>query len=273
MRAFPSQRKAAPMTDVTNPMSLFDLTGKVAVVTGGSRGLGKAMVEAFARQGADVVIASRKLPACEELATAVTAETGRRAVPVACHVGDWAQCDALFERVYEEFGRCDILVNNAGMSPLYNSLVEVTEALFDKVIEVNLRGPFRLMSIFGDRMKRDGGGSIINVSSIAAVKPTEVEVTYGAAKAGLNNMTISFARTYGPEVRVNCIMPGPFMTDISKAWDLEAFAERAKTEIPLLRGGEPEEVVGAALYFASAASTYTTGAVLKIDGGAAFTPA
>ena len=143
------------MTDVTNPLSLFDLTGKVAVVTGGSRGLGKAMVEAFARQGADVVIASRKLPACEELAAAVTAETGRRAVPVACHVGDWAQCDALYERVYAEFGRCDILVNNAGMSPLYNSLVEVTEALFDKVIEVNLRGPFRLMSLFGDRMKRE----------------------------------------------------------------------------------------------------------------------
>ena len=261
------------MSNPTNPMSLFDLTGKVAVVTGGSRGMGRCMVEAFARQGADVVIASRKLPACEELAAAVSAETGRRALPVACHVGDWAQCDALYERVYAEFGRCDVLVNNAGMSPLYNSLVEVTEALFDKVLEVNLRGPFRLMSLFGDRMQRDGGGSIINVSSIASVEPNPIESAYGAAKAGLNNLTISFARAYGPQVRVNCIMPGPFMTDISKAWDLEAFAERARTGIPLQRGGEADEVVGAALYFASAASTYTTGAVLKIDGGTAFAPA
>lgn len=261
------------MTDHTNPMSMFDLTGKVAVVTGGSRGLGKAMIEAFARQGADVVVASRKLPACEELAAAVAAETGRRAIGVACHVGDWAQCDALYERVYAEFGRCDVLVNNAGMSPLYDSLTSVTEALFDKVIEVNLRGPFRLMSLFGERMAADGGGSIINVSSIAAVKPTPIEATYGAAKAGLNNMTVSFARAYGPRVRVNCIMPGPFMTDISKAWDLESFAETARREIPLQRGGEPEEVVGAALYFASDASAYTTGAVLKIDGGAAFSPA
>jgi NAD(P)-dependent dehydrogenase (short-subunit alcohol dehydrogenase family) len=262
-----------PMTNPNNPTSLFDLTGKVAVVTGGSRGMGKAMIEAFARQGADVVVASRKLTACEELAAAVTAETGRRALPVACHVGDWDQCDGLYHRVYEEFGRCDVLVNNAGMSPLYDALVDVTQALFDKVIEVNLRGPFRLMSLFGDRMAADGGGSIINVSSIAAVRPTPIEAAYGAAKAGLNNLTVSMARAYGPNVRVNCIMPGPFLTDISKAWDLEAFAKRATTEIPLQRGGQAEEVVGAALYFASDASAYTTGAVLKIDGGMAFSPA
>lgn len=261
------------MTNPTNPMTLFDLTGKVAVVTGGSRGMGKAMIEAFARQGADVVIASRKLPACEELAAAVTAETGRRALAVACHVGDWNQCDALYQRVYEEFGRCDVLVNNAGMSPLYDSLTDVSQALFDKVLEVNLRGPFRLMALFGERMAADGGGSMINVSSIASVAPSPIEAAYGAAKAGLNNLTVSFARAYGPNVRVNCIMPGPFMTDISKAWDLEAFAQRAQNEIPLQRGGEAEEVVGAALYFASDASTYTTGAVLKIDGGSAFSPA
>jgi NAD(P)-dependent dehydrogenase (short-subunit alcohol dehydrogenase family) len=253
--------------------ALFDLTGKVAVVTGGSRGLGKAMIEAFARQGADVVVASRKLPACEELAAAVTAETGRRAIGVSCHVGDWEQCNALYERVYDEFGRCDVLVNNAGMSPLYDSLVEVSQALFDKVVEVNLRGPFRLSALFGDRMAREEGGSIINVSSVAAVRPTPIEAAYGAAKAGLNSLTTSFSRAYAPKVRVNCIMPGPFMTDISKAWDLEAFAETAKRDIPLQRGGEPEEVVGAALYFASNASAYTTGAVLKIDGGAAFSPA
>jgi NAD(P)-dependent dehydrogenase (short-subunit alcohol dehydrogenase family) len=262
-----------PMTNPSNPMSLFDLTGKVAVVTGGSRGLGRAMIEAFARQGADVVVASRKLAACEELAASVAAETGRQAIGVACHVGDWAQCDALYQRVYDELGRCDVLVNNAGMSPLYDSLVDVSEALFDKVLEVNLRGPFRLMALFGARMAQDGGGSIINVSSVAAVKPTPIEAAYGAAKAGLHNLTVSFSRAYAPAVRVNCIMPGPFMTDIAKAWDLEAFAQTAQRDIPLQRGGQPEEVVGAALYFASDASSYTTGAVLKIDGGSAFSPA
>jgi NAD(P)-dependent dehydrogenase (short-subunit alcohol dehydrogenase family) len=248
-----------------------DLTGKVAVVTGGSRGMGKAMVKAFAAAGADVVIASRKLDACAILAAEVTATTGRRALPVECHVGYWEQCNELAETVYDEFGRCDILVNNAGMSPLYDSVVEISEALYDKVLDVNLKGPFRLMSLFGHRMAQSpDGGSIINVSSVAAVRPTPNEATYGAAKAGLNALTLSMAREYGPKVRVNCIMPGPFLTDISKAWDLEEFNRTAKETIALQRGGEPEEVVGAALYFASDLSSYTTGAILKIDGGAVY---
>lgn len=251
----------------------FDMTDKVVVITGGSRGLGKSMVEAFAARGADVVITSRKLPACEMLAQAVTERTGRRALGVACHVGHWDQCDELFDTVYAEFGRCDVLINNAGMSPLYDSLGSVTEALFQKVIDVNLKGPFRLSAKFGEQMVADGGGSIINVSSIAAVRPSPAEAAYGAAKAGINNMTTSFARAYGPSVRVNTIMPGPFLTDISKAWDLDEFAKNAKRDIPLQRGGEPDEVVGAALYFASDASSYTTGSVLKIDGGMAYSPA
>src|SRR5690606_26389868 len=127
--------------------SLFDLTGKVAVVTGGSRGLGREMVLAFARCGADVVIASRMLDACEELAAVVREETGRRALAVACHVGRWADLTALDSAVAAEFGRVDILVNNAGMAPLYPSLVEVGEELFDKVIDVNLKGPFRLTAL------------------------------------------------------------------------------------------------------------------------------
>ncbi len=247
----------------------FDMTDRVVVVTGGSRGLGRAMVEGFARRGADVVITSRKLPACEMLAQQVTEETGRRALGVACHVGHWDQCDQLFETVYQEFGRCDVLVNNAGMSPLYESLGSVTEALFDKVLAVNLKGPFRLSALFGERMAADGGGSIINVSSIAAVEAAPNEAIYGAAKAGVNNLTVSLAHALGPTVRVNTIMPGPFLTDISKAWDQEVFAKRAEETIPLRRGGQPDEVVGAALYFASDASPYTTGAVLKIDGGLA----
>ncbi len=251
-------------------MDSFDLEGKVAVVTGGSRGLGREMVLGFARRGADVVIASRKLESCEALAEQVEVETGRRALPLAAHVGRWDDCDALFQRSYEHFGRVDILVNNAGMSPLYPSLVECSEDLFDKVIGVNLKGPFRLSSLFGERMAAEAGGAIINISSIASVTPTKVEVPYGAAKAGLNNLTLSLARAFAPGVRVNCIMAGPFLTDISKAWDLDAFEKAAARSIPLGRGGEPEEVVGAALFLASEASSYMTGAVLKIDGGAAY---
>lgn len=255
-----------------HPFEMFDLSGKVAVVTGGSRGLGKAMIQAFARAGADVVIASRKQEACDELAADIEATTGRRALPVACHVGYWEQCDQLVDRVYDEFGRCDIVVNNAGLSPLYDSLAEVTEALYDKVLDVNLKGPFRLMARFGERMAAADGGSIINVSSIAAVAPTPNEAAYAAAKAGLHALSTAFAREYAPKVRVNVIMPGPFLTDIANAWDLDDFDRRAKTTIPLQRGGQPHEVVGAALYLASAASSYTTGAVIKIDGGTASTP-
>ncbi len=255
------------------PQNLFDLSGRVAVVTGGSRGLGRAMVQAFAQSGADVVIASRKADACEALADDVRRQTGREALGIACHVGVWADCDRLVETAYDRFGRVDVLVNNAGLSPLYPSLGEVSEALYEKVLAVNLKGPFRLSSLVGERMARGEGGSIINVSSIAAVQPTPAELPYAAAKAGLNAMTVGMARAFGPSVRVNCIMPGPFLTDISKAWNLEAFHEAARRTIPLQRGGEAHEIVGAALYLASDASSYTTGAVLKIDGGAAYSPA
>lgn len=246
---------------------LFDMSGKVAVVTGGSRGMGKEMILAFAQAGADVVIASRKIEACEELAAEVESTTGQRALPVACHVGHWDQCDQLAETVYNEFGHCEVLVNNAGLSPLYDSLYDVTEGLYDKVMEVNLKGPFRLSAVFGKKMFDGDGGSIINVSSVAAADPTPNETAYGAAKAGVHAITKSFAREYAPRVRVNCIMPGPFLTDIAKAWDMDAFNKRAEETIALQRGGEADEVVGAALYFATDASSYTTGAILKIDGG------
>jgi NAD(P)-dependent dehydrogenase (short-subunit alcohol dehydrogenase family) len=242
------------------------LAGKVAVVTGGSRGLGKSMVLGFAREGADVVIASRKVDACEALAREVETTTGRAALAQACHVGDWAQCDALVETAYARFGNVDVLVNNAGMSPMYPRPVDVTEDLYEKVLSVNLKGPFRLMAAIGQRMADGDGGSIINVSSTAAIRPTPNVIPYAAAKAGLNAMTEAFAHAYGPKVRVNCIMPGPFLTDISKAWDLEAFKQQAR-RFDLRRGGEPDEIVGAALYFASDASSFTTGAVLRIDGG------
>jgi NAD(P)-dependent dehydrogenase (short-subunit alcohol dehydrogenase family) len=250
---------------------LFDLTGRVAVVTGGSRGLGRAMVLAFAERGADVVIASRKLEACEATAREVE-RLGRRALPIAYHAGRWDDSQRLYDAVYAEFGRCDVLVNNAGMSPLYPSVDAVDEALFDKVIDVNLKGPFRLSALIGTRMAGvdhggSDGGSIIFVSSIASHRPSPNELVYGAAKAGINNLTYGLARTLGPRVRVNCIAPGPFLTDISKAWDLDAFERSATTAFSLGRGGEPHEIVGTALYLASDASSYTTGAVIDVDGG------
>jgi NAD(P)-dependent dehydrogenase (short-subunit alcohol dehydrogenase family) len=248
------------------PGELFDLTGKVALITGGSRGLGRAMALAFARAGADVVIASRKLDACEATAAEIRA-LGRRALPYACHVGQWEQLDGLVEAAYRHFGQVDVLVNNAGMSPLYPSLVEVSEALWDKVLAVNLKGPFRLSALVGSRMAAGTGGSIINISSVAAVRPTPVETPYGAAKAGLNALTIAFAHAYGPTVRVNCIMAGPFLTDISKAWNVELVTKMLEAGAALKRAGNPDEIVGAALYFASDASSFTTGAVLQVDGG------
>jgi NAD(P)-dependent dehydrogenase (short-subunit alcohol dehydrogenase family) len=247
--------------------TLFDLTGKVALVTGGSRGLGREMVRAFAQAGADVIIASRKLESCEALAEEVRADTGRRALPVACHVGEWEQVERLAERAYAEFGRVDVLVNNAGMSPIYDHVSNVSEALYDKVLDVNLKGPFRLTSIVGSRMMQGDGGSIIFVSSTASQSPGADVIPYGAAKAGVNNMTVGFARAFAPKVRVNCIIPGPFLTDISKAWDMATFERMASRAILLQRGGNPKEIVGAALYFASASSSFTTGAHLVVSGG------
>lgn len=243
---------------------MFDLSGKIAVVTGGSRGLGRAMVLAFAKAGADVVIASRKLEACEAVAKEVE-KLGRKALPVAAHVGKWSDNDRLAEQAYAHFGRVDILVNNAGMSPLAPSLSETSEDLFDKVIAVNFKGPFRLSSLIGERMARGDGGVIINLSSSASFKPEPHTVPYSGAKAAINAMTVAMAKAFGPKVRVNCIAPGPFLTDVSGAWRDN---QQAKNALGLKRFGEPNEIVGTALYLASDASSYTTGAVIRVDGGA-----
>jgi NAD(P)-dependent dehydrogenase (short-subunit alcohol dehydrogenase family) len=242
------------------------LEGKVALVTGGSRGLGREMVLAFANAGADTIIVSRKIDSCEALAAEVAETTGRRALPVACHVGDWDAQDRLVARAYEEFGTVDILVNNAGMSPLYSSLEEISEALFDKVFDVNLKGAFRLTTLIAPRMAAGAGGSIINISSIASERPTPGDLPYAAAKAGLNILTKGFAQAYGPNVRVNAIMAGPFLTDISKSWDMDVVAEKMAA-LPLGRAGNPDEIIGAALYLAGPGSTYTSGAILPVDGG------
>ena len=244
---------------------LFDLTGKTALITGGSRGLGREMALAFADHGTDVIITSRKLDNCEEVAAEIEAK-GRQALAYGCHVGHWDECDALVEAAYERFGKVDILVNNAGMSPLYPKLSAVTEDLFDKVVGVNLKGPYRLSALIGERMAAGDGGCIINISSNAAVDASPNSEPYGAAKAGLNSLTRSFAFAFGKKVRVNCIQAGPFLTDISKAWPPETF-KSMETRLALRRGGEPDEIVGAALFLASPSASFTTGAVIRVDGG------
>jgi NAD(P)-dependent dehydrogenase (short-subunit alcohol dehydrogenase family) len=245
---------------------LWSLEGKVAVITGGSRGLGREMSRTFAAHGATVVVSSRKAAGCEALVADIERDGGK-AIAVPANVSHWEECDRLVETVYEEFGAVDVLVNNAGMSPRYDKLTDVTEALFDKVVAVNLRGPFRLGTLVAERMMAGNGGSIINVSSIASVRPSQEELPYAMAKAGLNNLTEGLAATYGPKVRVNTLMPGAFLTDISEAWDMEAFENNRMPLIPLQRAGQPAEIVGAALFLASDASSYASGATIRLDGG------
>jgi NAD(P)-dependent dehydrogenase (short-subunit alcohol dehydrogenase family) len=230
--------------------------------------MGRAMVLGFAASGADVIVVSRKLAACQDVAAEVEAKSGRQAMAYACHVGHWDEMDGLVDAAYSRFGRIDVLVNNAGMSPLYPDPASLTEELYDKVLDVNLKGPFRLSALVGTRMVAGTGGSIINVSSHSVVRPDPDSIPYSAAKAGIHAMTVAFAHAFGPTVRVNCIQPGAFLTDISKSWDFGQFERYAET-FALGRAAHPDEIVGTAIYLASDASGYTTGAVLAVDGGIA----
>ncbi|HWC35032.1 MAG TPA: glucose 1-dehydrogenase [Mycobacteriales bacterium] len=244
----------------------LDLAGKVAVVTGGSRGIGRAVAEGLAVAGADVVVASRKLDSCERAAAEIAVVTGRRVVPIRCHVGDWSDCDALVDAVYADFGHCDVLVNNAGMSPLYPDLGSVTEELYDKVHAVNARGPFRLAALFGARMAAADGGSIINISTAGSLRPTAHELPYAMAKAGLNALTLGLAGTWAPKVRANLILPGAFETDITLAWP-EGFKEQAASINPMGRIGVPADLVALCVFLASDAASYVNGAQILVDGG------
>ncbi|WNM31901.1 SDR family oxidoreductase [Streptomyces sp. Li-HN-5-11] len=247
---------------------LFDLSGKVVLVTGGSRGLGRSMAFAAARCGADVVVASRKYDACAAVSAQIEKETGRVALPHAVHVGRWDELPGLVDAVYDRFGRLDALVNNAGMSPVYDDLTTVTEKMFDSVVGLNLKGPFRLSVLAGTRMAEAGAGAIVNVSSTGSVRPRPAIVPYAAAKAGLNAVTVGLAQALGPAVRVNTLMCGPFATWATRGWqdDPDQLAEGVRAHA-LRRIGDPEEVVGAALYLISGASSYTSGATLRVDGG------
>ena len=252
---------------MTTPAIQYDFTGKVVVITGGSRGLGHAMALGFAAAGANLAIASRKLDSCEATVKEIRA-LGRYGSAHSMHVGKWEDCNRLAEEVFARWGRADVLINNAGLSPLAPSSLATNEDLFDKIMAVNLKGPFRLSALFAARMIAGAGGAIINISSTASIRPNPETAPYGAAKAGLNILTVAHAKEFGPKVRVNCIICGPFHTDISKGWSrTDDFTKRARDTFPLQRAGDPHEVVGAALYFASPAASFTTGTTLVIDGG------
>jgi len=245
----------------------FRLDGKVAIVTGGSRGIGRAVALGFASAGADVVVASRTGDACDAVAAEIASTTGRDAIGVSCHVGRWADCDALVEATYDRFGRCDVLVNNAGMSPRYDDLASVSEELYDKTHAVNARGPFRLAALVAPRMQAADGGSIINVSTAGSLRPDVTDLPYAMAKAGLNALTLAIAGAYGPTVRANVVLPGAFDTDITNAWT-PAMKEQAAAFNPLGRIGTPDDLVGLCVFLAGDAAAYVNGAQILVDGGA-----
>lgn len=243
--------------------SYTDFTGKVVVITGGSRGLGRAMAHGFAMCGASVVVSSRNPDNCNEVVAAIHAQGGRAAA-VPCHVDRWQDVEQLVEGAVAAFGRIDVLVNNAGIAPTVPSSLEMSEKLFDKIVAVNFKAPFRLSALAAQRMRGTGGGAIINVTSIAAIKPDPAYPVYAGAKAALNALTRSQAMEFGPTIRVNAIMAGPFWTDISKSWR-EEYDRNAPSAVK--RIGRPEEIISTALYLASPCSTYTTGAIIQVDGG------
>jgi len=250
-------------------MFQLSLAGKVALVTGGSRGLGRAMVLGLADAGADVVVASRKLESCEEVAAEVRAR-GRQALAVSAHTGQTGSLDALLSAAYGRFGHLDILVNNAGTNPVTAGLADLTPELFQKVFEVNTRGPWYLASRAAPRMAQHGGGSIVNVISVAGLRPPAYQGFYAASKAALDALTRVMAAEWAPlGIRVNSLAPGTFHSDMfdAAARVLPGFEEGSRKASLQQRIAATEEIVGSLLYLVSDMSSFTTGTTLVADGG------
>ena len=212
------------------------------------------------------MVSSRKAEACEKVAAEIAAEFGVPTLALPLHVGQWDAIEPAVAHVVEQLGQLDIVVNNAGIAPLAPSLLEVGESLFDKTMDVDLKGPFRLMAVAGAHMRDRGTGSIINISSIGAHRPSPAEAMYAAAKNGLNALTQAFAQEYAPHVRVNCIMPGAFATDMAADWD-DDFIGLVTRGLPAQRLGRPDEIVGMVVHLAGDRAGYTTGSIIAVDGG------
>ena len=248
---------------------LFDLTDKVAIVTGASRGLGKAIALGLAQAGAHLVLSSRIQSACAAVAKDVDA-LGKKALAVSCDMGSWSDIDTLVEKTYERFGRCDVLVNNAGVTHAAMPLSQMSESFFDEIQAINLKGPMHLAGLLAPRMEEAGGGAIINIVSTAAIEPVGYMSAYSASKAALRALTRVMAEEWAPlGVRVNAIAPGSFLTDMMT--DLEekmpGFLEQAAGNTLLKRIADPKEVLGPVLFLASEASSYVTGQTLAVCGG------
>jgi NAD(P)-dependent dehydrogenase (short-subunit alcohol dehydrogenase family) len=245
------------------------LQGKVAVVTGASRGIGEAIARAYAQRGATVMIAARRLDALEAVAASINAGGAGRAIPAACHTGRPAEIAALFERVRSELGRLDVLVNNAATNPYLGPALDCTEAAFDKTFAVNLKGYFLMCQHAARMMVAQRSGSIINVASIAGLTPVPMQLVYSMTKAAVISMTKGLAKELGRTgVRVNAIAPGVVETKFAAALiDDPQFHRMVVQLTPLGRHGQPDEIVGAALYLAGDAASFTTGSVLVCDGG------
>lgn len=253
------------------PVVDFSLEGRVALVTGASRGIGEAIAHAFAEQGATVVLSSRKQEGLDKVAASI-ADAGGKALAIACHGGKPEQMRALFERIDKEFGRFDILVNNAATNPYFGPAIDAPESTIDKTIEVNLKGYFLMMQMGAKLMLKAGnGGSIINVASIAGLSPGAGEVTYAMTKAGVINLTKGFAKELGPDnIRVNAIAPGVVETYFAAMLIEDEKKKKAViSRTPLRRYGQPKDIAGAAIFLASDASSYATGSVIVLDGGVA----
>jgi NAD(P)-dependent dehydrogenase (short-subunit alcohol dehydrogenase family) len=250
--------------------SLFDLQGRVAIVTGSTKGIGRAMAEGLARAGASVVISSRKQDLCDDVAAEIAAATGAETLALACHVGEWDRIPAFVDGVVERFGRIDVLVNNAGINPARVGASDMSLEYWRKVFSVNLEGPLRTAQLVAPIMRDGGGGSIVNIGTMAAYSGGPRVCAYGASKAALLNLTKSMAAEWAPwKVRVNMLSPGPFMSEMMEGGERTSpgFFELVASGTWQQRIADPSEIVGPVLYLASDASSFVTGDDLSVSGG------
>jgi NAD(P)-dependent dehydrogenase (short-subunit alcohol dehydrogenase family) len=255
---------------VSDPADLFDLTGKVAIVTGSTKGIGRAMVEGLAAAGASVVVSSRKQDLCEQVADEVTATTGAKTLGLACHVGEWDTIPDFVTAVHDHFGRIDVLVNNAGINPARISPTEMTLEYWRKVFAVNVEGPLRTSQCVAPIMRDQGGGSIVNIGTMALYSGGATICAYGASKAALFNLTKSMSQEWAPwNVRVNLLSPGPFMSEMTEGGEQTApgFKELIAGGTLMKRIADPHEIIGPLLYLASDASSFVTGDDISVSGG------
>jgi NAD(P)-dependent dehydrogenase (short-subunit alcohol dehydrogenase family) len=249
--------------------NLFDLTGKTALITGSSRGIGRAIAERFAEHGANVVVSSRKLPACEEVVRQIQ-DRGGKAVAVACNVSKKEELQAAVTATRSAFGPIDVLVCNAAVNPHYGPSQEIPDSAFEKVMDSNVLSNHWLCQMVIPEMAERGDGSVIIVSSVGGLKGTSVLGAYAISKAADMQMARNLAVEWGPKnVRVNCIAPGLVRTDFARAlWENPETYQRAVALYPLRRIGESDEIAGAAVFLASKAGSFVTGQTIVVDGGA-----